>query len=175
MYPFLKLAAILWRAKRSPRLHIEDRTRLEFRVGLTDTDVFGELNNARYLVYTELARWEYSQRVGFVRVMREQGWGLAVGGASVRYRRRIPLFSKFTLETELVGHDGRWIYFLHEFYRQERICSSALLKVCVTSKQGLVPADEVLGKLGETMGAEIPDWVGAWIEADGLRPWPGDG
>lgn len=172
MYPYIKLARILWKAKRGPKLKPEDRTELKFRVGLTDADLFGELNNARYLAYTELARWDYSVRVGFVELMRRHKWGLAVGGTSIRYRRRIPLFASFTVTSELVCHDGRWFYFLHEFHRDDRICCSALLKVGATSKQGLVPAAEVMETFGVDMSPELPAWVSAWIEADGLRPWP---
>ena len=47
------------------------------------------------------------------------------------------------------------------------------MKVCVTSKQGLVPAPEVFEALGaEDTFAEIPDWVAAWIDAESQRPWP---
>jgi hypothetical protein len=52
------------------------------------------------------------------------------------------------------------------------LCTSALMKVCAVSKQGLVPATEVIKELGEEMDSDIPDWVSAWIEAEGLRPWP---
>ena len=56
-----------------------------------------------------------------------------------------------------------------------KICASALMKVCVTSKEGLVPAPEVLSELGEADHfAEIPEWVKAWIEAESMRPWQSD-
>jgi len=172
MYPYIKLARVLLQARRRSKLGILDQSQLEFRVGLTDADLFGELNHARYLTFAELARWDHSLRVGFVGAMRPQGWGIAAGGASLRYRRRIPLFRKFTVTTGLVGHDGRWFYFLQEFHSRERICASALIKIGVTSKQGLVPAAEVLQTLGETLDPELPDWVNAWLDAEGMRPWP---
>ncbi len=172
MYPYLRLMAILLTARLRPVLGVSDRTELDFRVGLFDGDLFGELNNSRYLTFAELARWDYSMRVGFVGVMRRNGWGLAVGGVSLRYRRRIPIFRKFRLTTELVCHDGRWFYFLQEFHRQGKICASALMKVGATSKRGLVPATEVLDALGESANPEMPEWVGAWIDAEGQRPWP---
>ena len=105
--------------------------------------------------------------------MRRNKWGIAVGGASIRYRRRIPFMKKFTLNTEMICHDGRWFYFLQETYIDEKICSSALIKAGVTSKHGLVPATEVAIALGhEGWGKEMPDWVKAWIDAEGQRPWP---
>ena len=95
---------------RSP-LNIEDESVLNLRAEFTDVDMFMELNNARYLNYMELGRWDYSQRVGFISLMRKQKWGVAVGGASIRYRRRIPFLKKYTMTTKLICHDGRWLYF----------------------------------------------------------------
>lgn len=177
MYPFIKTALTLIKAKYRSPLKLEDESVLNHRVGITDFDIFGELNNARYFNHMELGRWDYSQRTGFYDLMKKRKWGVAVGGASIRYRRRLPFMSKFTVTSKIICHDGRWMYFLQEFHRgahsERKICASALMKVCVTSKEGLVPAPEVLSALGEAdQFAEIPDWVSAWIEAESLRPWP---
>ena len=176
MYPLIKTTLTLLKAKFKAPLKFSDASVLDARAGITDIDIFLELNNARYLNYMELGRWDFSQRVGFYTLMRRKKWGVAVGGASVRYRRRIPFFSKFTVTTKLICHDGRWMYFLQEFHRgknqNRKICASALMKVCVTSSEGLVPAPEVIKELGETdIFAEIPEWVNAWIKAESLRPW----
>jgi len=173
MYPFLKLTATLLRAKRRSKLNLEDESVLKLRASFTDIDTFMELNNARYFAYMELGRWDFSQRVGFIDLMRKNKWGVALGGSSIRYRRRIPFLSKFTLTTKLICHDSRWFYFLQETHLGDRICSSALMKLGVTSKKGLVPAPDVIKNVNrEDWGTEIPDWVTAWIEAEGQRPWP---
>lgn len=173
MYPFIKTVVTLIKAKYRKPLQLVDESVLHERAGITDIDIFLELNNARYLNYMELGRWDYSQRVGFYALMKRNKWGVAVGGASIRYRRRIPFLSKFTVTSKIICHDGRWMYFLQEFHRQDKICASALMKVCVTSKEGLVPAPEVLKQLGEAdQFAEVPEWVNAWIEAESQRPWP---
>lgn len=176
MYPYIKLARVLWQARSRPPMALNERSQIQLRAGLTDVDIFGELNNARHLVVMELARWDFSQRSGLVGLIRQKGWGLVVGGASVRYRRRVPLWSKYTVSCEGICHDGRWFYCLQEVHRAEQICSSGLLKVGITGPEGLVPAPEVLAALGEPdWGASIPDWVSAWIEAEGQRPWPSSG
>ena len=172
MYPILKVARVLLCARFRKPLEPDEISVLNYRVGLFDADAFLELNNARYLFYTELGRWDYCWRVGFFTLMRAKGWGVSVGGASVRYRRRIPFGRKFSVRTKLVCHDGRWFYFLHEFTSKGRICASALIKACAVSKQGLVPATEVIDAIGKDFDDAIPDWVNAWIEAEGLRPWP---
>lgn len=123
----------------------------------------------------ELGRWDFSYRIGLLSLMKKYKWGIAIGGASVRYRRRIPFLAKFSLTTQLICHDGRWFYFLQEMHRKDKICFSALIKAGVTSKKGLVPAIEVNEKMGrEDRNPTIPKWVVAWIEAEGKRPWPSE-
>ncbi len=172
MYPIFRFASTLLKAKFRKRIELHEKSIVSYRVGLTDIDMFLELNNARYLNYTELGRWDYSQRVGFLKLMKSRNLGVAVGGASIRYRRRIPIFRRFTVTTELICHDGRWFYFLQEFHCQETICASALMKVCAVSKDGLVPSAEIIKDMEQTLPSDVPDWVTAWIEAEGQRPWP---
>ena len=172
MYPYFNLLRVLTRARKRSSLSIDDKSIIECRCGVTDIDIFGELNNARQLAYFELGRWDYSQRVGFIPLMRKKRWGLVVGGASVRYRRRVPFWSLFTVSTSMLCHDSRWFYFLQEIHRGEEICSSSLMKAGVTGHSGLVDATEVVQAMGhDGWGEEIPAWVQAWIEAEGERPW----
>ena len=173
MYPYLKLATTLLRARSRSKLEIENTALLDSRVGPFDIDAFGELNHARQIMYMELGRWDFSLRVGFIEMMRKHGWGITVGGISVRYRRRLPLLSPFRVTTRVLCHDSRWFYFLQEILRDDQICSSALVKAGVVSADGLVPAPEVL-EVAERpdWGHEIPAWVSEWISAEGHRPWP---
>ncbi len=173
MYPYLKLASTLIKAKFNSKLDLNEKSILKFRAGLTDIDPFLELNHARYFTYMELGRWDFSSRVGFLKLMRKNKWGIVVGGASIRFRRRIPFLSQFTLTTLPICHDERWFYFLQETHINGRICSSALMKVGATSKSGLVPSTEVLKQMNRSdWGAEVPDWVNAWLTAESQRPWP---
>lgn len=175
MYPFLKLTMTITRAIFRSRLKPEDTSTLQLRAGLTDIDIFMELNNARYFTYMELGRWDFSYRAGLLGLMKKHRWGVAIGGASVRYRRRIPFLAKFTLSTRLICHDGRWFYFLQEIHRNDEICFSALMKAGVTSRHGLVPATEVIDCMGHrNWNPNMPEWVNAWIDAEGQRPWPSE-
>ena len=173
MYPFLKLISTVVRARYRPPLELEDTGYLRARAGITDIDPFLELNHARQILYMELGRWDFAQRVGFVPLMRSRGWGFTVGGISIRYRRRVGFLQGFTVTTRPLCHDSRWFYLLQEVVRGDQICSSALIKAGVVSKSGLVPAPEVLALLNrQDWGNEMPAWTTAWIEAEGQRPWP---
>lgn len=174
MYPYLKLAATLLRARYRSKLEIEDTATLTSRVGPFDVDPFLELNHARQIAYMEMGRWDYSYRVGFIALMKQRGWGITVGGISIRYRRRVPLLREFSVTTRALCHDGRWFYFLQEILRGDQICTSALIKAGAVCRDGLVSAHEVLAAIGrDGWGDEIPGWVAEWIAAEGHRPWPG--
>ncbi|MCP4331560.1 MAG: thioesterase [Gammaproteobacteria bacterium] len=173
MYPYLKLASTLVRARFRSPLALEDTGFLPCRVGLTDIDPFRELNHARQIAYFEMARWDFSSRVGFIPLMRQRRWGFSVGGISIRYRRRLTLLQSFEVTTEIICHDERWIYLLQEIIRDGQKYSSALVKAGVVSKTGLVPVPELLEALGRAdWNPEVPAWVNAWIAAEGQRPWP---
>jgi acyl-CoA thioesterase FadM len=173
MYPYLKLASTLLGASFRSRVEFGDASIISARVGITDIDPFMELNNARQISYLEMGRWDYARRVGFMALMKQRKWGFSIGGISIRYRRRLTLFSAFAVTTLPICHDGRWLYLLQEIVRDDQKCSSALIKAGIVSKNGLVPAPEVLDAIGHgDWNPEMPAWVSAWIEAEGQRPWP---
>jgi len=174
MYPFLKLALTLNKARFRSRLDLEDTGILHSWAGVTDVDPFMELNHARQILYMELGRWDYSERAGFIELLKKNKWGLTVGGISIRYRRPVPFLKSFTVTTRPICHDSRWFYFLQEILRGDRICTSALVKAGAVSRSGLVAAPEALAAAGrDDWGHEIPQWVNEWIVAEGHRPWPG--
>ena len=173
MYPYLKLSTTLLRAKYRPKLELEDTGVLKTWAGITDVDPFMELNHARQITYMELGRWDYSARTGFIELLKNNKWGLTVGGISIRYRRRVPFLKAFSVTTKPICHDSRWFYFLQEILRGDQICSSALVKAGAVSRSGLVPAPEALAAAGrEDWGHDIPQWVSEWIAAESHRPWP---
>ena len=173
MYPYLLTLRTILTARFRSSLSFSDTGVLALRAGVNDIDHFGEVNNGRQLTLMDLGRYDLGVRLGLMAVVAEKKWGLAVGGSSIRYRRRIPFFKRFTLHSRVIGHDGRWFYFLQEMWCQGQICSSALVKAGVIAKEGLVPASVVMAEFPDSnWSGELPDWVTAWIEAESLRPWP---
>jgi acyl-CoA thioesterase FadM len=164
---------MLLAARFGRRLDFDAESVLRMRVWLGDIDVFSELNNGRHLTLMDLGRFDLAVRSGFLKVIHREGWAFTVGGASVRFRLRVPPFSRVLLRTRLVGHDDRWFYFHQKIERDGRVCSAALVRTAVISKGSLVPVDRVLEASGRPeWDPELPPWVRAWIEAEGQRPWP---
>ena len=60
-----------------------------------DIDYYYEINDGGILTLLDLNRSVPAKRIGLLKVLRENGWGLTMAGVSGRYRRRIRLFEKF--------------------------------------------------------------------------------
>jgi acyl-CoA thioesterase FadM len=175
LYPYLRLIKTVVAARFRPPLAVGEASVLKMRVWPGDSDMFAEMNNGRHLTLMDLGRFDFSARTGLVRAAMQRKWGFVVGGASIRYRRRLKPFRAYAMRTEILGHDSRWFYFHQTTERNGLICSAALVRAGVSKRGGgLVEADEVLEAIGfADWGPPLPAWVSAWIAAEGLRPWPG--
>ena len=118
----------------------------------------------------DLGRYCHGVRMGLLKVLRDNDWGLMVAGNFTRYRRRIKFLQKYTLESEVVGYDERWFYFYQKTIRHDQIHSSALIRTAVTSKDGLVATKLVAEKLGLEFNPQVPQWVQKWIELNEISP-----
>ena len=172
MYPFIRTAITLFKARRQPPMGIGDTSSIRFRAMPWDCDIFLEVNNGRQLTLFEQGRWDLAVRTGLTRLLRNQGWGLVVAGSSVRYRRRIRPWDQIECRTQVAAVDERWFYMSQSFWVDGQPCSHALFRTAVTRKGGTVPCQEVLDALGVTQQIPTPDWVRAWDESDHQRPWP---
>jgi acyl-CoA thioesterase FadM len=174
MYPYLRLVKEFLKFRGATRLHPFETHVSTHRCWPWDIDPWMELNNGRTLTLYDLGRIPMAMRVGFDRVAREKGWGLAVAGASVRYRRRVKAFDRIEMRSRMVGWDGRFVYMDQTMWVKGECCSQALIRSAITQgKRGIVPPSEMAVALGlPPESPALPAWVQAWIEADATRPWP---
>ena len=173
MYPIIRLITTSIKSKLASSLSVHDASETTFFCRPWDLDLFMEVNNGRMLTLYDLGRFNLSIRCGLAAVLRRKRWGLVVAGSSVRYRRRVRLFDKVTMRTQVVGVDDRWIYVAQSMWVKGHPASSVLLRTAITSKSGTVPTESVLHELGlESWNSELPEWVKAWAEGDSQRPWP---
>ena len=173
MYPFIRLAWQMARARSAPPLAVLD-TQVSHHLCLPwDLDGFLELNNGRILTLYDIGRFTLGSRVGLLAVLRRRKWGLAVAGASIRYRRRVTAFQRIEMRTRLVGWDARFFYIVQSMWVRGECCSEALLRTAVVGGRRAVATGEVAAELGhDGPPPTLPGWVAEWIAAEGARPWP---
>lgn len=67
-----------------------------------DVDIFiRHMNNARYLRELDFARFHYYGQTGLYEAIKKHRGGAVQGASSVRYRRSIPIFSAYRIETKV--------------------------------------------------------------------------
>lgn len=174
MYPWFRMFKELLKFRNSPPLAPFDLHVSHHICWPWDIDPFMELNNGRTLTLYDLGRLPLGQRTGLNKLAKARGWGLAVAGASVRYRRRVTMFQKFEMRTRLIGWDRRFVYMEQSMWRQGECTSHLLIRSAITAGQrGIVDPAEMAEALGIARESPpLPDWVTEWIDADATRPWP---
>jgi acyl-CoA thioesterase FadM len=172
VYPLFRFRAELRRAARMPRLGLDEAHVSRHTCLPWDIDPWRELNNGRTLTLYDIGRIALLVRTGLDAVLKREGWGAAVAGASVRYRRRVRAWERFTMRSLCVGRCERFFYFHQTMWKGEEAASSLLIREAVTA-DGIVPTDRVMAACGQPdWHPALPAWVAAWHEADGRRPWP---
>ena len=174
MYPFFRMIWQVLKTRRAPRLAVTE-THLSRHMCLPwDIDLWMELNNGRTLTLYDLGRIPLAYRAGLVDVLRRNGWGLTMAGASVRYRRRVRMFETIEMRSRGVWWDDRFMYIEQSMWNTGGDCANHILyRSAVTGRDGIVPPADVVRELGlDPTPPEAPDWVRAWIAADAARPWP---
>lgn len=67
------------------------------------------MNNARYLRELDFARFHYYGLTGLYEEVKKNRGGAVQGATSVRYRRTIPIFSAYRIETKV------WLNYIQYF------------------------------------------------------------
>ena len=173
MYPFFRLAKELTIHRNAAALPLTGTHISRHICWPWDLDPWIELNNGRTLTLYDLGRLPLGRRVGLDKVLRAQGWGLAVAGVSVRYRKRIKAFERIEMHSRCIGWDARFLYMVQSMWKHGECANQMLLRSACTSAQGIVAPARLLQALGsDDVSPALEPWVQAWIDADALRPWP---
>ncbi len=138
-----------------------------FQVTPPDLDVYGHMNNSRYLALMDLGRMDLLLRTGINAHLKRMRWNPLVASVMIRYRRSLELGQKFTLKTRIMGWDHQWIYLEQAFYRQQELVGKALVKGLFFGPSGRIETYEALKEFGHThTSPPIPDYIQQWDNAE---------
>ncbi len=173
MYPILRLISSLTKASLSKTTDFSSVTETAFFCMPWDLDIFLEMNNGRVLTLYDLGRFNLSVRTGFSKVLKKNRWGLVVAGSTIRYRKRVRIFDRVTMRTQVAGTDEKWIYVSQSMWVKGQAASSVLLRTAVTAKGKIVPTAKVMSEMNiSNWPSAQSSWLKSWIASEELRPWP---
>jgi acyl-CoA thioesterase FadM len=99
-----------------------------FRVWPSDLDVFGYMNNAKYLAIMDLARVDWLMRSGKWRLLMRGRLVPMVTRTGMRYRRSLTLGKGFHVESSLVAWNARDFYALQRFIVADQCVAEGLVQ-----------------------------------------------
>jgi len=173
MYPVIRMGKEFFAHRNAPDLPVLGIHVSHHRCWPQDIDVFIEMNNGRILTILDLGRTILAKRVGLLRTLKENSWGMTMAGVSVRYRRRIKPFVKFQMVSRFIGWDDKFFYLDQSIWIGENCAVQALYRSAITDEHGIVKPDRVFAAADYTDDRPaLPDWVQNWIDAESTRIWP---
>ncbi|MDZ7784758.1 MAG: thioesterase family protein [Halioglobus sp.] len=110
---YLRLLVAVIRGLLRPKAPVSHVAESRFRVMPHDIDVFGHMNNGRYLQIMDVARAEWMARAGVLGAMWRNRWSAMLGGTTVRFRRSLSPFQRYIVRTRLLCYDSDWFYLEH--------------------------------------------------------------
>lgn len=174
MYPFIRLAWQFQRHRNDPEIGVFDTHVSHHICWPWDLDMFAELNNGRMLTLYDMGRMPLAGRIGLVKALRANRWGLTIAGSTARYRRRVRAFDRITMKSRGLCWDERFFYIEQSMWLSNGECASHVLyRSAVTDKNGIVDPERIVEAVGyQGEKPAMPDWVSRWVEAEDKRPWP---
>lgn len=122
------------------------------------------MNNARYLRELDFARFHFYALTGLYEQVRERKGGAVQGASSVRYRRTIPIFHPYKIQTKLIWWDEKAIYLEQSFVT----LSDGFVRAVALSKQCITNCDvtEILKTFPEAATRpEMPAELKLWLDS----------
>jgi acyl-CoA thioesterase FadM len=113
-----------------------------------DCDFYGHVNNSRYFSFMDLGRIDFGLQTRSLKVFMKNKWGFILAGSAITFVRPLQPFQAFTLSTEVLSWDEKYIYLLQQIRVKDKIHATALMKMATQGKKGVILPTDVIKTLG---------------------------
>jgi len=146
-------------------LGLLETDRLSMRVWPNDIDLNLHMNNARYLSVMDYGRTHLLARARLLEHVVRSRWTPLVGAVWMTYRRSLPLFSRFMLDSRLVCWDERWFYIEQTFTGSEGLVAVGWVKALLRDREGNLEPQKVLETvMPGVISPPMPEAIATWNE-----------
>jgi len=133
-----------------------------------DLDALLHVNNGVYLTLMDLGRVDLLLRSDAYGEIRKKGWYPVAAAETIRFKRSLKLFQRFTIRTSVIGWDERSVYLEQQFISKDKLVAKAVVDARFLKKSGgnVMPI-ELLAHLNiEQNPPVIPEWVATWVQSN---------
>ena len=142
---------------------VTDKLTVWFRVWPNDLDTNFHMNNGRYMTLMDLGRTDLIVRSRMHKVMLKRKWYPVVGASHIVFRRSLNLFERFSMTSELIGWDDRWVYLRQDvFTAKGELSARAIFKTAFLHKGKRIDTGELaeafgMDRVSPPLGSEVTD------------------
>jgi acyl-CoA thioesterase FadM len=148
-----------------PSLGVLEEDQIRMHVWPNDIDLNLHMNNGQYLSIMDYARTHLLARTKILEHVIRSRWQPLVGAVWMTYRRSLPLFSTFTVESRLLCWDERWFYIQQTFTSRKGLAAMGWVKGMLRDARGSVAPQEVLERVARgVFSPPMPEAIAQWNE-----------
>ena len=149
-----------------PKTKLLEPVRLPMRVWLNDIDIYGHLNNGRFLTLMDQGRLFHAFVCGWLPLAFKKRWKPIAAAASIVFRRELKPFDPFVLFTRVAYWDARAFYMEHRMEKDGRLYSKAFVQIVFKNGRQTISPQTVAEAMGHQGPApECPEALIAWISS----------
>lgn len=162
---YFRLIWLILTQSRRARCSLLGPVDTEFRVLPNDLDALFHVNNGVYLTLMDLGRTDLLLRSGVFSKLRKKGWYPVLASETIRFKRSLKLWQRFTIRTRVVGWDERSVYLEQQFISKGSLVAKAVVDARFLAKKGGAVTPEALLQFLEidTASPTLEPWVATWI------------
>lgn len=141
------ILVLISRFFRKPLQVIEESV-LSFFVCPNDLDIYGHMNNGRYLTLMDLGRIDLIMRSPLGKLAADRGWNPLVASSHMTFRKPLTLLEAYHLRTKILGWDEKWFFIEQRFESHHRTIATGYIKGLFRGPEGNVPPEKALKLTG---------------------------
>lgn len=139
------------------------------RSWFTDCDLNFHVNNARYMVFMEVARFDLSLRSGLISYCVKNKIAPMLMGSKITFRREIKPFRKINIKTKIIGYDDKFIIMEQKMVSARTLHSKGYVRVGFYKKGGFIKPEDLLSTLNLDFVQEpLSEEVRLWLASEDL-------
>lgn len=162
---YILIKAVFGKRLRSPL----EKSIITLRVFPNDLDFNLHMNNGRYLTIMDLGRFDLTIIGKFYPVILKNKLLPVVASETIRFKKSLKLFQKFSLETQIIGWDEKWFFMKQTFFSNGEIVAEGLVKGALKNRKNTFSPNQIINKVyPNSSSPELPEKIIHWLKADEL-------